>query len=126
MSKLDIKETKSAPSVLLDPEKGRFEIRGNSFLDNAHEFFTPVINWIKEYEKSPNEETRVVFDLTYINTSSQRMVFDFLKSLNNIHKSGKKVLVEWLYDENDDDLRDVGNDLLSFMDFPFKVLVKVS
>jgi len=126
MTKLEIKETKSAPSVLLDIESGRFEIRGNSFLDNAHEFFVPVLNWMKEYEKNPLPETKVLFDLTYINTSSQRMVFDFLKLLNNMHKAGHKVLVEWLYDENDEDLRDVGNDLLSFMDFPFKVLVKVS
>ncbi len=126
MTRLEIKETNSAPFVALDPTSGVFEIRGHSFLDNAHEFFTPIITWVKEYEKNPNSDTKVIFDLSYINTSSQRMVFDLLKALNNMHKSGKAVQVEWLFDENDDDLRDVGHDLLSFMELPYKVIVKVS
>lgn len=126
MTRLEIKETNSAPFVALDPTSGVFEIRGHSFLDNAHEFFTPIITWVKEYEKNPNSDTKVIFDLSYINTSSQRVVFDLLKALNNMHKSGKAVQVEWLFDENDDDLRDVGHDLLSFMELPYKVIVKVS
>ncbi len=126
MEKLEIKETKSSPSVIMDPVSGRFEMRGTSFLDNAHEFYTPIIDWIKGYLKSPLQETKFVFDLSYINTSSQRMVFDILKYLNQLHKSGHGVAVEWLYDENDDDLKDVGTDLLSFMEFPYKVIEKVS
>ena len=54
------------------------------------------------------------------------MIFDFLKRINELHKSGKSVHIEWLFDENDYDLRDVGEDLLSFMDFPYKVIEKVN
>jgi hypothetical protein len=126
MEKLFIKEDKSSPLVNLDPETGVFEIRGNSFLDNAYEFYNPIIEWIKNYIQHPQKETNIIFDIRYINTSSQRMVFDFLKKTNQLYKNGNKVFVQWLYDENDDDLRDVGNDLLSFMEFPYNVLVKVS
>ncbi len=126
MEKMEIKETKSSPAVILDPASGLFEMRGTSFLDNAHEFYTPVIDWIKDYSKSPSKSTKFIFDLSYINTSSQRMVFDILKYLNQLHKNNHTVSVEWLYDENDDDLKDVGTDLLSFMEFPYKVIEKVS
>ena len=125
MEKLVIKETKQSPSVSLDPQ-GRFELKGSSFLDNAHEFYTPLISWAKEYAKHPKAETIVTFELNYINTSSQRMLFDFLKELNNMHKAGHKVHIDWLFDELDYDLRDVGEDLLSFMDFSYKVVEKVS
>lgn len=126
MEKLFIEESKSSPLVSLNPETGVFEIRGNSFLDNAYEFYNPIIEWMKQYMLKPHSETNIIFDISYINTSSQRMVFDFLKKANQLHKNGHKVFVQWLYDEIDDDLRDVGNDLLSFMEFPYKVIVKVS
>lgn len=125
MEKLVIKETKQSPLVNLDPE-GKIELKGSSFLDNAHEFYTPLIAWAKTYSKSPKEHTAVTFELNYINTSSQRMLFDLLKELNGIHKAGHKVHIDWLYDELDYDLRDVGEDLLSFMDFSYKVVEKVS
>ncbi len=126
MEKLNIKETKHSPSVILDHENGTIEIKGSSFLDNAHEFYTPLILWMREYAKTPTATTKVLFELNYINTSSQRMLFDFLKELNLVHKAGTKVHVDWLFDESDYDLRDVGEDLLSFMDFSYKIIEKVS
>jgi len=126
MQKLVIKETKQSPSVILDPTGGPSEIKGSSFLDNAHEFYTPLITWLKDYAKKPSGDTKITFELTYINTSSQRMLFDFLKELNVLHKAGNNVHIDWLYDENDYDLRDVGEDLLSFMDFSYKIIEKVS
>lgn len=123
--KLQIKETSHSPMVNFDPN-GVLEIRGNSFLDNAHEFYTPLINWIRTYTKAPAAETKIIFDLNYINTSSQRMVFDMLKEIGNIHSSGNTVHVDWLYDENDYDLKDVGEDLLSFMEYSYKVIEKVN
>jgi hypothetical protein len=126
MEKLVLKETKHSPLVVLDPQTGVFELKGSSFLDNAHEFYTPIIEWLKEYAKTPAPNTKILFDLNYINTSSQRMVFDLLKRVNLMFKAGSHLSIEWLYDENDFDLRDVGEDLLSFMDFPYKIIEKVS
>jgi len=126
MQKLVLEETKHSPGVILDPATGVFELRGSSFLDNAHEFYTPLVDWLKSYEKKPASSTKVIFDLNYINTSSTRMIFDFLKRINELHKSGNSVTIEWLFDENDYDLRDVGEDLLSFMEFPYKVIEKVN
>lgn len=126
MEKLIIKETKHSPLVILDHTTGACEVKGSSFLDNAHEFYTPLIIWIRDYAKKPLADTKILFELNYINTSSQRMLFDFLKELNLLHKGGSKVHVDWLYDENDYDLRDVGEDLLSFMDFSYKIIEKVS
>lgn len=126
MEKLIIKETKQSPLVILDHASGSFEVKGSSFLDNAHEFYTPLIDWIKAYSKSPQTNTKVLFELNYINTSSTRMLFDFLKEINALHKTGNNVHIDWLFDENDYDLRDVGEDLLSFMDFSYKIIEKVS
>src|ERR1043165_5897686 len=120
MEKLVIKETKQSPLVSLDPS-GKFELKGSSFLDNAHEFYTPLIQWAKAFAKHP-KPVHVTFELNYINTSSQRMLFDFLKELNTMHKAGHKVQIDWLFEEMDYDLRDVGEDLLSFMEFEYKVI----
>lgn len=126
MNRILIEETKHSPGVILDPKTGVFEMRGSSFLDNAYEFYTPLIEWVKQYEKNPAPTTKLLFELNYINTSSQRMIFDFLKRINELHKSGSTVHIDWLFDENDYDLRDVGEDLLSFMDFSYKIIEKVN
>ncbi|MGE0566894.1 MAG: DUF1987 domain-containing protein [Bacteroidia bacterium] len=126
MDRLEINGTNQSPSIILDAKNGVFELRGHSFLDNAYDFYKPVLDWLKAYHSNSGDNIHFVFDIIYINTSSQRMVFDLLKRLNLMHKDGKSVMVEWLYDENDDDLKDVGNDLLSFMEFPYKVIEKVS
>lgn len=126
LEKIQIKETNHSPMVNFDASTGLLELRGNSFLDNAHEFYTPLIKWMRDYAKTPASHTKVLFDLNYINTSSQRMVFDMLKELGNIHSAGQNVHVDWLYDENDYDLKDVGEDLLSFMEFSYKVIEKVN
>ncbi|MDZ4666114.1 MAG: DUF1987 domain-containing protein [Bacteroidota bacterium] len=126
MEKLILKETKHSPFVTLDHTTGVFEVKGSSFLDNAHDFYMPLILWVREYTKKPHSTTKVLFELNYINTSSQRMLFDFLKELNALHKAGNNVHIDWLYDESDYDLRDVGEDLLSFMDFSYKIIEKVS
>lgn len=126
MEKIVIPETKQSPGVILDHKTGNFELKGSSFLDNAYDFYTPLINWLKEYEKNPASTTKILFELNYINTSSQRMIFDFLKRINELHKNGNSVRIDWLYDENDYDLRDVGQDLLSFMEFEYKIIEKVN
>jgi hypothetical protein len=126
MEKLFTKETSHSPRVSFDHETGLLQLRGNSFLDNAHEFYTPIIDWLREYSKTPAPQTKVTLVLNYINTSSQRMLFDMLKVLGNIHSAGHSVHVDWLYEENDDDLKDVGEDLLSFMEFSYKVIEKVN
>lgn len=53
--------TEDSPKVVFDKPNGIFEISGYSFVDDSDEFYQPLIEWMKDYAKSPN--TRTVFKL---------------------------------------------------------------
>ena len=124
MKKLSIEARDNTPSVILDKEGSKMEIRGYSFPDEAHGFYTEIIDWFKENVQSPNEETKMVFDFKYVNSTSSKFINDILKKLDGIFTSGKKVSVEWLHEVDDEDIQQLGSTLKEFHSVPFEVLGK--
>src|SRR3954467_2539253 len=109
MKKVSIEARDHTPAVILDKESGKLEIRGYSFPDEAYEFYNEIVSWFKEYEKDPNETTKMVFDFKYVNSTSAKYINDILKKLDAVNAAGKKVSIEWLFDEDDEDIQQLGN-----------------
>jgi hypothetical protein len=118
MDKLLIEQTYQTPSVILDPEKNAFEIRGNSMPNNPHAFYTPIMEWLDDYVANSNPETVFTFRLNYQNSSSKKMFHQMLKSLDRIHHSGKKISIDWQYPEDDEELLQSGLEFKKIFTFP--------
>ena len=56
MQAIHLKPTKESPEVILDRENGIFSITGVSLPEDVKEFYMPLIEWFREYFKSPNEK----------------------------------------------------------------------
>lgn len=121
MHKFELKETATTPNVLLDAEAGLIKIEGRSIPENVIDFYHPIINWIDNYTKEPNSNTVVHFQLEYFNTSSSKRLFDIMKKVEAIATtSGKSVVINWYYEEDDEDIYFAGNDykaLVTKIDF---------
>lgn len=121
MLKLELKETPTTPSVLLDPDAGMIRIEGRSIPENVIDFYQPIINWIDTYAKDPMAKTEVHFKLEYFNTSSSKRLFDIMKKVESIAtNTGKSVSINWYYEEDDEDIYFAGNDykaLITKIDF---------
>jgi hypothetical protein len=124
MKKIEIAARDQTPFVILDKENCIFEIRGYSYPDEALEFYSEIINWFKEYIENPNAETKLVFDLIYVNSTSIKFINEILKKLDSILLTGKKVSVEWFYMPDDEDMQQLGNVLKDFHKVPVSVLAK--
>ena len=74
------------PSISLDPEKGTLEIIGRSIPENPIEFYTPFINALDEYTKSPQPVTNVTLKFEYYNSSSSKCLLEIFKQLERMHK----------------------------------------
>lgn len=120
MQKIDVEHGDMYPDIILDKENGIFEINGISIPENAREFYTPVLDFLEEYNRDPNEVTHFVFNFRYFNISSSKMILYIIYKLRELHNSGKKVLITWCYD--DDDILEAGNDFeqMSKMEFEFR------
>jgi hypothetical protein len=107
MRKLFIEETFQSPRVTIDPDNNVFEIKGNSFPNNAFRLYSPVVEWLDEYAANPNKETVFVFRISYQNSSSRKMFNEILKRLERMMEGGHKVRIDWYYDQGDEDLKQI-------------------
>lgn len=123
MEHLQLAATEKTPSVIFDPDKGTIELAGCSIHENADRFFRPLIDLAERYALEPAEQTTIRLSLSYFNSSSAKYVLDLLKIMDDVHLGGtSKVRLEWLYEEDDLDMEEAGNDYRALLNMPVKLL----
>jgi SiaC family regulatory phosphoprotein len=122
MEPIIIVGTPKTPTVKFDSVEGIFEIKGRSIPENSVEFYKPLVDWLESYKDSPLEKTVVDIRLEYFNTSSSKCILDVFKKLEAIHKAKNEVVVNWYYEEDDEDMLEAGEDYESIIRVPFKMI----
>jgi len=120
MNSINIKGSGAFPTVILDPEKGIFEISGRSLPEDVASFYSPILSWLDQYVASPKQKTVFEFKLTYYNTASSKLLLNIMLKLEEIGKKGYDVLVKWHYPEDDEDLQEAGEEYADLVDIPFE------
>ncbi|HZJ74497.1 MAG TPA: DUF1987 domain-containing protein [Perlabentimonas sp.] len=111
MQKIELKEAVTTPYVLLNADIGEIRIEGRSIPENVIDFYYPILSWIDNYVKEPKDTTTVFFKLEYFNTSSSKRLFDIMKKVETIaSQPEKKVVINWYYEEDDEDIYFAGSD----------------
>ena len=120
---LEIKSTNKTPFIKFDPNSGVLEMKGRSIPENAVEFYKPLVDWLDKYAQNPQDKTVVNVQLEYFNTSSSKCILDVFKKLEDINKQeGKEVVINWYYEEDDEDMLEAGEDYQSILKIPFKMI----
>jgi len=114
--------TPKTPSVSMNPQTGVIEIKGRSIPENSIEFYKPVVDWLEEYAKRPASKTVVNVQLEYFNTSSSKCILDVFKKLEVLKKNQNEVVINWYYEEDDEDMLEAGEDYESIIKVPFKMI----
>ena len=110
MDKITIEGTSKTPTIIFDAEAGLLELKGRSIPENSIEFYKPVVESLDKYSQEPKDKTSVNIQLEYFNTSSSKCILDLFKKLESIHKTGKDVVINWFYEEDDEDMLEAGED----------------
>jgi hypothetical protein len=119
-----LERTTETPSIVLDPTNGAVEIAGNCYPENAFEFFEPVRTWIEQYFTTSASNLSVRLHLNYINTASSKFLRELMIMLNSYFEHEKTIRVEWLYDEDDEDMEDLGKTFS--LEFEMPIVVKAT
>ncbi|PLX10664.1 MAG: nuclear pore complex subunit [Marinilabiliales bacterium] len=122
MEPISIEGTPKTPTVNFDAESGKIEVKGRSIPENSIEFYKPLVDWLEAYAGSPASLTEVNVQLEYFNTSSSKCILDVFKKLEVIFKSGNEVVINWYYEEDDEDMLEAGEDYQSIIRIPFKMI----
>ena len=110
------------PGIELEHESGKLKFYGKSCPANAHEFYSPVFEWIDNYLENPSENTVLELYLSYFNTLSAKIILNIMYKMETLSKSGKKVAIRWIYQENDEILKEAGEDFDKIVDVKFEFI----
>jgi hypothetical protein len=120
MVNLKLEGTQDTPAVILDATKGIIELSGKSFPADVADFYAPVLNWIDQYAKNPSEKSVISMKMDYFNTASSKIILDILYKFEDISNEGHSVLIKWYFPNDDDDMKETGEEYEQIVDVNFE------
>jgi hypothetical protein len=114
-----IKDTKDTPLVHISSEEGLFEISGSSFAVSVIDFYLPVLKWIENDLKFLDKELNCSFKLDMINSETLKIFTEMFFKLSHHHEAGKKINVKWIFNDDDEDIYEIGILLSEITKVPF-------
>jgi hypothetical protein len=128
MNKFFIEETEFTPEISFDLNAKKLLFKGVSRPEDVFKFYEPAIEWLKNLDQDLHTHTdtkynitsiKVEFRLTYFNSASSKMLLQFLEVLTKIQQKNVDIIIDWYYDENDEQMYDDGMDLSNSINIPF-------
>ncbi len=111
MDNLFIEATKYTPKISFDSTTHTLEITGETYPENAAEFYSPVFDWLEEYLGQLKKQTVVVnIEIVYFNSSSSKVLMDLFDRLEEAVKDGKNITLNWIYDKEDESALEYGEE----------------
>lgn len=123
MQKLSIERGKSTPGVEFNNDTGVFSIEGQSYPENALQFYTPVFAWLDDFLGGLDHEGALFeFNLQYMNTSSSKCLMDIIDRLDEAYSRGKRVAITWYYDQDNESLLECAEEFSEDVSVPFTIV----
>lgn len=119
MSILKIEEEEAI--VRMDKNAGIFEFSGKFLPQKTKEFYAPIVEFIEDYLKSPNQKTILTFRMDYFNTASSKKILDLMMMFESLSKQAM-VEVCWYYQKDDSDIKEAGIGYSELVELPFKFI----
>ena len=123
LESLVLTETKNTPSVHFNAKSGLLEITGRSIPEHPSEFYEKLITWLDIYVNEPHKHTLVRMRFDYFNTSSSKCILDMLKKVSKINQAEHTALVEWICEQQDEEMKEAGVDFMELIKIPFSIIV---
>jgi len=114
-------QSSNTPGIILKKD-GYIRISGRSIHENPEQFFDPLVNWVERYMEDPADVTTVDIELEYFNSSSAKYILNMLQILSAVEEMGKKLRINWSYEEGDDDILERGQYYSSVLGIPFNFI----
>ena len=114
--------TKNTPEISLNPD-GILKITGRSMNGKIAEFEEQIENWIDEYIMNPPELTCVHIRLEYLDEINLKIYYSLLKKIESVKYKDKKYIINWYYEEDDEDILEKGEKISTILNIPFNFMM---
>jgi hypothetical protein len=118
MKSLIVPQTGKTPAIEFNTGLGFLIISGRSLSDNPYDFFKPLIELAEEYCKTPCVRTTIQINLDYFNSSTSKCLFQLLRKFQAAITDNTSVLINWHYDEDDEDTLQIIETYQEYLNMP--------
>jgi hypothetical protein len=128
MDILRIEGTNTTPKVIFDSKTRTLELSGYSRPENVRDFYAPLLQWIEDFKMAiiqsmsegvDTEPVTFKFKFIYFNSSSAKFIYDIILLLSDMQSNKIPLKIYWHFDEDDDELREAGEELSDMANLPF-------
>ncbi len=116
MENFFLEGTNKTPQLDFNSNEGRFLISGRSIPENSIEFYKPLFEWLDNYISQAKSNTILDVKLEYFNTSSSKCLVEIFRKLESLQQKNDNVLINWFYEEDDEDMQESGEDFQEIID----------
>jgi hypothetical protein len=113
--------TDKTPEVILDGE-GTLSIKGRAMALNKTAPSEKLQSCIDLYLMNPARTTTVTIALEYLNSFGTQILVTMLRKMAKVKDQGKRLVVKWYYDEEDDDILERGHHIAETFDIPIEFI----
>ncbi len=117
-----IKRTRTTPYVIFN--NGHMYIEGKSVPLVNLEFYSSIYSELIKYTSNPNEVTKIDVHLSAANAYTKRSILKSLQLLETLVKKGKQIVINWYYEKEDEEIKDLGVVYKSILKIPFYLYKK--
>jgi hypothetical protein len=110
-----------SPEIILNPH-GIITIRGRSINGKINELSSEIEEWIDNYMANPSEITYIDFYLEYFNKANCGVLISMIKKIESLNLISKKFIINWYYEEGDEDILEKGEYFSSELNIPFNFI----
>ena len=118
---IHILPTDNTPEFLFRPD-GIIKIIGRGLIGNKSEVTEQIGIWIDEYVTKPAETTYVIIAFEYLNSFCTTILVSILRKFSQVLLHSGKLVIQWYYEEDDEDMLEAGEDYESIIRVPFKMI----
>lgn len=112
MNYYKIDGTKSSPEVVFEFDKGELTLSGKSFATNPFKFYQKLK---KMFDLVKIDKLSITINIDYTNTVSSKNLLEVLKTAKSKFLN---LSIVWMYDEDDQDLLDLGYTFYEILNVP--------
>lgn len=111
MENINITETGNTPEVNFDFAANHFSLKGESHPEDVTAFYQPIMTPIEAYFEALGDGIcDFDFEFIYFNSSSAKIVMTLMELLEEAAENGATVRVRWIYDPEDDNMMELGEE----------------
>jgi hypothetical protein len=119
---IHILPTDNTPEFHFSPD-GIIKIRGRGLIGNKSEVTEQIGIWIDEYVTKPAETTYVIIAFEYLNSFCTTILVSILRKFSQVLLHSGKLVIQWYYEEDDEDILERGEYISSTFDIPIMFIL---